>query len=187
MKTTFFAFIVLLTGVSSVKAQGIFKKDKQEDTLYTYMLDTVTITDRSMKNYNYTRYRYIVGRVYPIADTAVYLLNELEKTTEAMKHHDEKKYKKELEDQLREKFEDRLKNMSRTEGAVLIELIERKTGRTMYDILKEVKSGSTAFWWQNLGKFYGYDLKDGYRAEANPLLETIIAEYEATHPSKIIN
>ncbi|MBC8048499.1 MAG: DUF4294 domain-containing protein [Fimbriimonadaceae bacterium] len=176
--------VILIANMNDVHAQGIFKKDKHEDTIYSFMLDTVTITERSLKNYNYSRYKYIVNKVYPIADTAVYLLNELEKAEQEMKKKDVKKYKKQLEDDLREKFEDRLRNMSRTEGTVLLELIERKTGRSMYDILKEAKSGSTAFWWQNLGKFYGYDLKDGYVPENNPLLEIIIQDYEKTHTIK---
>ncbi|MFN0276929.1 MAG: DUF4294 domain-containing protein [Chitinophagales bacterium] len=177
-------FVLVFTLANNVLAQGIFKKEKSEDTIYAFMLDTVVITENSLKNYNYNRYKYIVGKVYPIADTAVFLLNELEKTEQEMKKRDVKKYKKELEDDLRSEFENRLKKMSRTEGTVLLELIERNTGRTMYSILKDVKSGSTAFWWQNLGKFYGYNLKDGYTAEKNPMLEAVFLEYESTHHVK---
>lgn len=185
MKKSIVAFCILSFATSGLlQAQGIFKKEKNEDTIYAFMLDSVVITENSLKNYNYNRYKYLVSKVYPIADTAVYLLTELEKTEAEMKKKDMKKYKNQLEDDLREKFEDRLKNMSRTEGSVLIELIERNTGRTMYDILKEVKSGSTAFWWQNMGKFYGYNLKDKYNAQENPMLEAVFLEYEATHTLK---
>jgi replicative superfamily II helicase len=177
-------FSIVISTSGTVSAQGLFKRDKKDDTSYSVMLDTVVITERSLKNYNYNRYKYIVNKVYPIADTAIYLLHELEKAEADMKKRDAKKYKKELEESLREKFEDRLKNMSRTEGTVLIEIIERNTGRTMYDILKDIKSGSTAFWWQNLGRFYGYNLKDGYQPENNPMLEPIIVEYETSHQKK---
>ncbi|MBC8173737.1 MAG: DUF4294 domain-containing protein [Chitinophagales bacterium] len=162
------------------------KKDKEEDTTYSFMLDTVTITARNMNNFNYNRYQYIVKKVYPLADTAIQLLTQIEQVTNSMdKNRDKKNYKKDLEDELKEKFEDRLKNMSRTEGYVLIEIIERNTGEALYDILKDVKSGTTAFWWHNLSRMYGYDLKEGYSASNNPMLETLIAEYEMKHP-KII-
>ena len=79
---------------------------------------------------------------------------------------------------MRDNFEDKLKNLSRSQGEVLIDIIERNSGQTMYNILKDVKNGSSAFWWNNASKIYGYDLKEGYIAENNPTLENIIAEYE---------
>lgn len=158
---------------------GIFKKeDKQEDTLYHMFLDTVTIEARNLKNYNYNRYQYIVRKVYPLADSAVVLFNQVNATTSDMGRRESKKYRKQLERDLKENFEDRLKKMSRTEGLVLIKIIERNTGLSLYSLLKDVKNSSTAWWWQNLGRLYGYDLKEGYSADNNPMLENIIQDYE---------
>lgn len=175
--------IVLLFGlfsVQEVKAQiGIFRKEQpSEDTIYHLFLDTVTIEARNLKNYNFNRYEYIVRKVYPLADTATALFYEVNSETAKMKRRESKKYRKKMEKELKEKFEDRLKNMSRTEGLVLIKIIERNTGMSLYDLLKDVKSGSTAWWWNNLGKVYGYDLKRGYAPSDNPTLEIIIQEYE---------
>ncbi len=181
--TTVTTLLIIL--FSHTSYSQIFKRDKSPDwgdTAIHINLDTVDISARSLKNYNYSRYKYLIDKVYPLADTAVYLLTEIESTTGSMnKKREQKKYKKELEKELKEKFEDRLKNMSRSEGFVLIELIERNTGRSMYSILKEVKSGNTAFWWNNLGKIYDYDLKDAYIPENNPMLEGLILDYEAKH------
>lgn len=158
---------------------GIFKKeDKKEDTLYHMFLDTVTIEARNLKNYNYNRYQYIVRKVYPLADSAVVLFNQVNATTSDMGRRESKKYRKQLERDLKENFEDRLKKMSRTEGLVLIKIIERNTGLSLYSLLKDVKNSSTAWWWQNLGRLYGYDLKEGYSADNNPMLENIIQDYE---------
>ncbi|HAE13998.1 MAG: DUF4294 domain-containing protein [Chitinophagales bacterium] len=174
-----------LLAFAPVKAQiGIFKKDKQEapeDTLYHLFLDSVIIEARNLRNYNYSRYEYVVRKVYPLADTAVALFHEVHEVTADMKKREDKKYRKQLEKDLKENFEDRLKNMSRTEGLVLIKLIERKTGMSMYDLLRDVKNTRTAWWWQNLGKLYGYDLREGYSPDQNPMLETIISEYEQKH------
>lgn len=161
---------------------GIFKKEKQqEDTLYHLFLDTVTIEARNLRNYNYNRYEYIVSKVYPLADTAVYLFHEVNKVSADMKRRESKRYRKKLEKELKENFEDRLKRLSRTEGLVLIKIIERNSELSLYDLLKDVKSGSTAWWWNNLGKMYGYDLKQGYRPEDNPMLEILITDYEMKH------
>lgn len=159
---------------------NVFKGDEITDTIFFVELDTFSITARPLHNYNYSRYESIVNKVYPFADTAIVLLRELN-ALQFDKKRDEKKYKKELEDKLRESFEDKLKNLSRSQGEVLIDIIERNTGRTMYNILKDVKNGSTAFWWNNASKIYGYDLKEGYNPLNNPTLENIIADYEAKH------
>lgn len=177
MRTLLFTLLFCLT-LPQVHAQiGDPFKGEDMDTIYFVELDSFTISARPMKNYNYSRYEAIVKKVYPFADTAVQTIKALE-AMEFSARRDEKQYKKQLEDALRTSFEEKLRNLSRTQGDVLIDIIERNTGRTMYDILKDVKSGSTAFWWNSLGKAYGYDLKEGYKAENNPTLEQIIADYE---------
>lgn len=183
MRSNTILFIALALGItasSPAQAQiGIFKKEKSaEDTIYHLFLDTVTIEARNLKNYNFNRYEYVVRKVYPLADTATALFYEVNSETATMKRRESKKYRKKMEKELKENFEDRLKNMSRTEGLVLIKIIERNTGMSLYDLLKDVKSGSTAWWWNNLGKMYGYDLKRGYTPSDNPMLEIIIQEYE---------
>lgn len=183
MKFRLTLFILLSAITYQSQAQiGIFKKkETPADTQYHVYLDTVNIEARSLRNYNFNRYAYIVAKMYPIADTAIMLMQEVELNTMDMKKRESKKYRKQLEKDLKEKFEDRLKNFSRTEGTVLIKIIERNTGRTMYDILRETKNKGTAIWWQSLGKFYGYNLQDGYSVDANPMLEIIIHEYEVKH------
>lgn len=175
--------VFVVTAPAYCQIGNIFKGDDANDTIFLIELDSFSITARPLKNYNYSRYESIVKRVYPYADTAIMQFNKL-KAMEFTSHHDEKKYKKELEDQLRDNFESTLKNFTRSQGAVMIDIIERNTGKSMYDILKDVKSGSTAFWWQNLGKVYGYDLKSGYDPEDDPTLEKIIADYELKYKKK---
>ena len=183
MKKIFGLFFALCyLHISNAQIGSIFKGD-ETDTIFLVELDTFSISARPLNNYNFLRYEGIVKKVYPYADTAIMYINELNKLA-FDKKNDEKKYKKELEDKLRDNFEKTLKNLSKSQGEVLIDIIERNTGRTMYDILKDVKSGATAFWWQNLSKVYGYDLKDGYNPENDPTLENIIVEYEKKYKHK---
>ena len=161
-----------LLAFAPVKAQiGIFKKDKQGSTgryPVSPFLDSVIIEARNLRNYNYSRYEYVVRKVYPLADTAVALFHEVHEVTADMKKREDKKYRKQLEKDLKENFEDRLKNMSRTEGLVLIKLIERKTGMSMYDLLRDVKTHAPPGGGKTLGKLYGYDLRERVFAGSEP-------------------
>lgn len=184
MRNSFLLALALIIQ-TAVHAQigSPFKGNEEADTIYFVELDSFTITARPLKNYNYNKYEAIVKRVYPYADTAVMTLKALQSQSFSG-HHDEKQYKKELEDQLRKTFEAQLKKLTRTQGEVLIDIIERNTGSSMYNILKETKGATSAFWWNNLGKMYGYDLKDSYKPTNNPTLEEIIVQYEKKYKGK---
>lgn len=171
--------LLFCLSIGGLRAQvGDPFSDADMDTIFYMELDSFTVTTRPLHNYNYSRYESIVKKVYPIADTAVKIIKELE-AFEFSNRRDEKQYKKELEESLRSTFEDKLKKLSRSQGEVLIDIIERNTGKPLYTILKDVKGGSTAFWWNNLSKVYGYDLKEGYDPDNDPTLEMIIQAYEA--------
>lgn len=178
--------LLLVIGIScqQMSAQvGDPFSDSDMDTIFYMELDSFMVTTRPLNNYNYSRYESIVKKVYPIADTAVKLIQALE-AAEFSNHRNEKQYKKDLEESLRVTFESKLKKLSKSQGEVLIDIIERNTGKPLYTILKDVKSGGTAFWWNNLSKLYGYDLKEGYNPENDPSLELIIQEYEAKYKKK---
>ena len=49
-----------------------------------------------------------------------------------------------------DEFSAELKKMTRTEGQILVKLIHRQTGITMYDLIKEYRSGWKAFWYNVL-------------------------------------
>jgi hypothetical protein len=79
---------------------------------------------------------------------------------------------------MRGEFEKELKKMYRSDGRVLIKIIERESGRTFYDILKEIKNPLTAWTFQLIAKRYDYDLKQGYDANVEKDLEAILLQVE---------
>ncbi|MEX0968700.1 MAG: DUF4294 domain-containing protein [Bacteroidia bacterium] len=83
-------------------------------------------------------------------------------------------YLKAEEKKLMDEFTDQLKNLTVRQGKLLIKLIDRETGNTSYHLIKEYKSGLTAFFWQGLAKVFGMNLKDAYNAEEEQQIETII-------------
>lgn len=137
------------------------------DTIPLYRLDTVQVassklmTDEEKKAYRKLKYNII--KVYPYAQRALTLISEIERVTEESKRKKEKrKYLKELEKEMKEDFKTELKKLTVSQGKVLVKLIERGSGERFYDLLKEFKNPVSAFFWQALGKSFGYDFKEGY-------------------------
>lgn len=60
--------------------------------------------------------------------------------------------------------------MTISDGKVLIKLIDRQTGRTGYDIIKEFKGGFTAAFWQGIACLFRNNLKDEFDPYGEDLL-----------------
>ena len=70
-----------------------------------------------------------------------------------------RKYINRVEEELMEEFEDDLRQMTFTQGRLLIKLIDRETGETTYKWIKELKGSFSAFIWQAIARIFGSDLK----------------------------
>lgn len=119
-----------------------------------------------------------VYRTYPYAKLASERLTSLNKGMASLKTNKEKKkYFKIIEDYLSNEFEARLKKLSRKQGQILIKLINRQTGVTTYDLIKNLKSGWTAFWSNSTAKLFDLNLKEQYlpyQSNEDFLIESIL-------------
>lgn len=91
-------------------------------------------------------------------------------------------YLDKCEDGLKAEFEGDLNKMTTSQGRVLIKLIDRETGNTSYDLIKQLKNGFTAFMWQGIAKIFGTDLKAQYDPATNEndyMIEEIVAMIES--------
>jgi len=143
------------------------------DTMYVYNMQTFVVVDlqpygNKEKDTQFRRLRYHIRKVYPYAKIAADKLTmynaEINTVTSARK---KKKLMKLREKALKEEFEDVIKKMSKTSGRILIKLIDRETGESTYDIIKEMRGGFKAWTYQGIGKFYGADLKQRYDPKTN--------------------
>src|SRR5690606_2505619 len=67
--------------------------------------------------------------------------------------------------------------LSRKQGQILVKLINRQTGETTYDLVKDYKSGWKAFWASNTAKLFDINLKtryEPYKVNEDYLIETIL-------------
>jgi hypothetical protein len=123
-----------------------------------------------------------VIKVYPYAKVAGDLINEYNRNLEALETDAEREaYLDQCEEDLKAEFEGDLRKMTTSQGRVLIKLIDRETGQTSYELIKNLKSGFTAFMWQGVAKLFSTDLKDHYDPNVNEtddMIEEIVLEIE---------
>jgi hypothetical protein len=126
----------------------------------------------------YMRYRRYAMDVLPYAIEAIKLYRKYERETAGMKRGQAKKHAKKMQKIVKEDFTDHLKDLSRTQGKVLVKMIERHLNTQMYTVLRDVRGSFTATKWQTIGKLYGYDLKEGYMPGKDPILDLVLRDFE---------
>lgn len=90
-----------------------------------------------------------------------------------------KEFLKIAEKKLRADFEDEIKNMTMSEGRILIKLIDRETGKTSYELIKQLKGSFNAFLYQQVARLFGENLKDEYDAKGeDKYIEEIVTKIE---------
>jgi hypothetical protein len=135
----------------------------------------------SKERRHYLRMKYHANEVYPYAVEAIRVFRELEETTADLKRRNRKKQIKRLQDDLENKFKEPLKKLTRTQGRILIKMIERELDIPMYNIVKDLRGGFTAGYWNAFGKMYDIDIKQGYNPEDDLILETILSGMDVSH------
>ncbi|HMC98331.1 MAG TPA: DUF4294 domain-containing protein, partial [Flavobacteriales bacterium] len=92
---------------------------------------------------------------------------------------DQDLYVKLAEAELRAEFEGELKDLTVSQGRVLIKLVDRETGHTSYELVKELRGNFQAFIWQGLARLFGNDLKDEYDPFGDEaMIEAIVQRIE---------
>lgn len=139
-----------------------------EDTIPIVTLPVVNIIDFADSNalkklQAYYRLRYNVIKVYPYARLTAIKIHELNRSLDRLSSKREKRrYVKEYEKQLKNDFEEQLKKLSVNQGKILVKLIDRETGMSSYELIKEARGSVNAFFWQQLAWVYGNNLKVKY-------------------------
>jgi hypothetical protein len=156
------------------------------DTLPIIELPEVFVYERRDFEYLYLKRRYRrmirnVKKVYPYAQIAGIKLKELDDHLAALDSEKEQKaYINQAEKEIMDQFEKQVKRLTVTQGIILVKLIDRETGRTSYQVIKQLKGGFTAFFWQGIARIFGNNLKTEYDPETkDKVMEDIILGIEA--------
>jgi hypothetical protein len=139
----------------------------QGDTIPYAVLPTIhCYADRVFKNKRqqaaWDRTKYNVKKVYPYAILAAAKLKEYDRLLAQMSESDRAHYTKLAEKQLQNEFSDELKKLSVNQGRILIKLIDRETGKTTYNVVKDMRGSFSAFMWQGVALMFNSSLKSEY-------------------------
>ena len=127
--------------------------------------------------------RYVILRrktkkVYPYAKLAAERLEALQKRMDQLERkRDRKRYAKIIQRYIEDEFSAELKKLTKTEGQILVKLIHRQTGKTTFDLIKELRSGWRAFWFNSTANLFDISLKKEFSPfdeEEDYLIEDIL-------------
>ena len=172
------------------------KKTEQDTTSYEYIiikgdsiprtsidLDEVMLLNKLSFNSKEDQRRYLILKrktikVYPYATLAAVRLDSLNaRLNRYEKKSDRRRYAKNIQKYIEGEFSDELKKLTRTEGQILIKLIHRQTGYTTFDLIKELRNGWRAFWFNNTASLFNLSLKkefDPMNEKEDYLIEDIL-------------
>lgn len=137
-------------------------------------------TSRRSEYRKYERLIYNLKKVYPYA---LVVRQKLEEVNQVMLQTDSEKkrkeYLKEFEKNIFGEYEDDIRNMTITQGRLLIKLIDRETQNTSYDLIREYRGRLSAAFWQGIARIFGTNLKDSYDPYGeDALIEILLWEIE---------
>lgn len=90
-----------------------------------------------------------------------------------------KKFINKKDKELKAQFEGELRNLTISQGRLLIKLIDRETDNTTYDVIKQLKGSFSAFMWQSVARIFGSNLKSEYDAAfEDKYIEEIIIQID---------
>ena len=167
------------------KAEVVKGYVRPSDTLLVVMHNPIVImpprrfmTEKEKKYY----YKLVfnIKKVLPYAKIIRKVYAEIEDSL--AKIDDEslrKEYIKSQEKTLRANFEKQLIHLTVSQGRILIKLVDRETGFTTYEVLRELKGDFNAVLYQGIARLFGSNLKSEYDAkEEDKMIEEIIHHIE---------
>jgi len=129
----------------------------------------------------YDRLIYNLKKTYPYAVIARDKLAEVNARLETITDEKERKeLLKNVEKEILDEFEDDARNMTITQGRLLIKLIDRETQNTSYELIKQYRGFLSAAFWQGIARIFGSNLKAEYDPFGeDALMELIVRDIEA--------
>jgi hypothetical protein len=145
---------------------------------------TVIARPRAANRNEYRRYERLIFNIKRVYPYALMVRRRLDQVNEAMKNlpdeKSQKAYMKNVEKDVFAEYEGDMRQMTMTQGRLLIKLIDRETQNTSYELIKDYRGKLTAAFWQGIARIFGTNLKEEYDAYGDDaLIELIIMEIDA--------
>ncbi|WP_414707158.1 DUF4294 domain-containing protein [Salegentibacter sp.] len=144
--------------------------------------EVVILKDLKFDNLQERR-RYLILRrktrkVYPYAKLASERLVSLNSRLDEIESRGaRKRYTRIVQNYIEDEFSAELKKLTHTEGQILVKLIHRQTGTTAFNLVRNLKSGWRAFWYNTTASLFDISLKEKYdphNSQEDYLIEDIL-------------
>lgn len=154
-----------------------------DDTLLVSTFDEISVTSKRFFASNEEYRRYLIYRkyaqdVYPFAVEAIQTYETIERVTKDLSIWKKRKYARRVQEQLFKKYEDIFKNLTKTQGRILIHMIEKELDIPMYVLIKNARGWLTANYWSTLSGFFEYDIKEGYQVGKDPIMDMVLDDFD---------
>lgn len=181
-------FVGLIFSSSNIYSQSLTRYTiLNGDTIPVVDLPLITIgTDYSKppkfrnkrESRKYRRMKRYVKKVYPYAQLASQKLNECYVEINADSTSKRKAMRK-VEKALKAEYGDELKKLTMTQGKILLLLIDRQTGNTTFELVKELRGNFSASMYQGVARIFGSSLKVNYEPNGKDwMIEDIVKKIE---------
>lgn len=178
----FYLLIALFCSAAGIAQEKPTQKDTLDkelmiiegDTIPREFIDLEEVVILEQINFasDLERRKYLIlkrktEKVFPYAKLASERLVELNRRLEQIENRRERKrYTKIVQEYIEEQFAAELKKLTRTEGQILVKLIHRQTGITAFDLIKDLKSGWRAFWYNTTASLFNISLKEEFQPDS---------------------
>ena len=155
-------------------------------------MELVNVVGESKKSRNrYIRLERNVRKVYPYANKISELLVEyssiidsLEEYSGIIRYQKKREIFSKIEEELISKYGHSIKKLTKSQGRILIRLVDRETNRTSYKIIKDFRNIFSAGFWQITARVFGHNLRSIYNPNKG---EDRMIEYIINRIEKKIN
>jgi hypothetical protein len=167
------------------------KVERNGETLPEIDIKQVNIMADKNKNKNekkarleYKRYDRLVDNLKVVYPYALLVRSKLSQVNEDLgelsSDRERNKYIRDFEKDLFSKYEDQIRDMTVTQGRLLLKLIDRETQNTSFELIRQYRGGLTAAFWQGVARIFGTNLKEEYDPYGeDAMIEIIVQEIEA--------
>ena len=155
---------------------------------HSISMEPINVIGRNKKSKKrFTRLEKNVRKVYPYALKISDLLLEYSSIIEGLdqysgliKYQKKRRIFSKIEDDLISKYGYSIKKLRRSQGRILIKLVDRETDRTSFQVIKEFRNIFSAGFWQLTAKIFGHNLLSEYNPNEGEdrVIEYIINKIE---------
>ena len=151
---------------------------KQKAKVYDIDGETVVVMDELIlankpkfnneldRNYYYFLNKKLY-RVYPLFLKALEQYRTIQAKVASMPREEQRKIIRQEQSLLADEYEAQIKDLTTTEGRVFTKLLHRATGKTVFEIIKELRGNWSAFWWNVKGNIADVSIKEPYDPHHN--------------------